>query len=95
MNRERLRDAAREYLGKGFSVLPLDDGKVPTVPSWTPYQSKPMEPQDVDGIFRKHSVQGVGIICGKVSGNLEVVDVDSKHIEGAGEKPTDEEKEQF
>jgi hypothetical protein len=80
-------DTAVAMLQAGFSVLPCnhhdkfhngDDPKKPTVNSWTPYQKKPM----VLAAAKKHFVNGVsiGVICGKVSGNLECLDFDQPDL---------------
>ena len=85
--RNNVYDSAVAMLQAGFSVLPCnhhdkfhngDDPKKPTVNSWTPYQKKPM----VLAAAKKHFVNGVsiGVICGKVSGNLECLDFDQPDL---------------
>jgi len=74
---DTIKERAKELINHGFSVLPLE-GKKP-VPgfSWKEYQSRVMGEQDVDTHFS--TANGLGVICGKVSGNLEVLDFDLKH----------------
>lgn len=106
-----IQDKGKEYLGYGLSILFLREEKTvkegktvllrkrPAVSTWTPLQSKPLDADEIDLLFKKHTVRrsyqdqktgeigikfisdpvGVGIITGAVSGNLEVVDVDTKH----------------
>lgn len=68
---------ARQYLAAGLSVLPADrERKHPAIPSWKEFQTRlPME-REVDSWFRA-SDGAVCVICGKVSGNVEVIDFDN------------------
>ena len=83
----KVYDSAIAMLSAGFSVLSCnhhdkyhdgDDPKKPTVHSWTPYQKKPMTTTEA----KKRFVSGVsiGVICGKVSGNLECLDFDDPEL---------------
>ena len=74
-----LTDKAKEYLGYNLSVIPTKEDKRPALPSWSPYQSERMNTDQVGGFFSGVNIKGLGIICGAVSGNLEVIDVDTKH----------------
>jgi len=82
-----IREAALSLLHNGFSVLPCnhhdkfhvgDNPKKPTVFSWAPYQKKTMNLTEA----KMHFVDGVsiGVICGKVSGNLECLDFDQPDL---------------
>lgn len=70
--------AADMYLSRGLSILPTTTGKKP-MGEWKKFQSKRMQPEEVQNYFNSEKVEGIGIICGKVSGNLEVIDVDCKY----------------
>ena len=74
-----LTDKAKEYLGCELSVIPTKEDKLPALPSWKPFQSQRMNKDQVGGFFTGANINGLGIICGAVSGNLEVIDVDTKH----------------
>jgi hypothetical protein len=66
--------AARFYAALGMSVLPCT-GKKPSI-GWAAFQQRPAT---AETITRWHDVgllENVGIICGKVSGNLVVMDLD-------------------
>ena len=67
---------AKQYLSWGLSVIPTREDKRPTI-SWKPYQTERLQPEEADKVF--DGVKGIAIITGEVSGNLEVVDVDTKH----------------
>lgn len=72
----KLKDKAREYLRYGLSVIPMNKDKTP-LSTWAEYQTKPLEATTVDKVFT--GAKGIGIICGAVSGDLEVIDVDCKY----------------
>lgn len=78
-------DIASSYLRAGFSVLPIkgDGSKSPCVASWEPFQEQRAEIADLSSLFRANGRPvGVGIIGGKVSGNLEVLDIDDPELVG-------------
>lgn len=67
--------AAGKYLALGLSVLPLH-GKTPAV-AWGGYQRQHVSPAALRRWARRGLFGNVGIVCGKVSGNLVVLDFDS------------------
>jgi len=72
----KITDKAKEYLGYSLSVMPTTKDKTPQG-SWKAYQTTRLKEAEVDKVFAK--AQGLGIICGAVSGGLEVIDVDCKY----------------
>lgn len=72
-----LQHAAINYLIKGYSVIPLIGKKC--VIYWTLYQQQ----RATAGELRLWEAQGqfknLGLVCGKVSGNLVVIDLDGAH----------------
>ena len=69
--------AAQSYCNE-FSIIAVDGGKKPLT-KWTPYQiSKPTR-ADVTQMFTLTGARGIAVIAGRVSGNLEVIDVDCKY----------------
>ena len=66
---------ARGYSECGYSVVPIrgDGSKAPTL-SWKRYQKERISDSDIDSTFADKA--GVAIICGEVSGHLEVIDFD-------------------
>lgn len=69
-------EAAHLYAASGFSVLPTGLDKRPhRGVSWDRYKAERLRPSEVDRVFR--GAPGVAVICGKVSGNLEVLDFDA------------------
>jgi hypothetical protein len=75
---KEIKDKAKEYLKAQLSVIPTKENKVPTL-SWTPYQSQRIKEDEVEALFSGGNVKGLAIICGAISNNLEVVDVDCKY----------------
>lgn len=85
MNKQ-LIEQAKLYLLQGLSVLPtcLDRrnpaSTIPKTPAvtWSHLQDKPYSIEEVESVFSSSRVLGIGIIGGRVSGGLEVIDVDTK-----------------
>lgn len=73
-----LRDSAELYLGLGLSVVPLQEDKRPATKEWKSLQTQRLQPSELETYF-KPSVPSIGIVCGAISGGLEVIDVDIKH----------------
>jgi len=71
-----LIDTAKEYTEGGLSVIPIrpDGSKAPSV-DWKQYQEAPPTLKELPNLF-KNGV-GVGVVCGSVSGGLEVLDFES------------------
>lgn len=78
---EILIKAAKEYASLGLSVIPVKSDKSPAIKSWLPYQKRRMQNREIEKYFSKPSAEGVAIITGFISGNLEVIDVDLKNDE--------------
>jgi hypothetical protein len=71
-------EAAKIYLARGWSVLPLRPrDKRPLIP-WTLLQTQRASATDVEQWFKKGPDANIGIVTGEVS-NLIVLDVDPKH----------------
>ena len=69
--------AARRYVAAGLSVIPIktDGSKAPAV-SWKPYQKRLPTDQELQQWFGADQPVGMAVVCGGVSGNLEVLDFD-------------------
>jgi hypothetical protein len=62
---------AKEYYQSGLSIIPIGEKKLP-IGSWKKNQTELIEPAFTSCI-------GIGIVCGKVSGGVECIDIDSKY----------------
>ncbi|HKK14739.1 MAG TPA: bifunctional DNA primase/polymerase [Gammaproteobacteria bacterium] len=70
--------AARTYLERGWSVVPVrPGGKRPLLP-WEAYQHRLAAPEEAAAWFRRWPDAAVGVVTGAVSG-LVVLDVDPRH----------------
>jgi len=80
--------SAKDYVAAGLSVIPIssDGSKTPDMDclrrtgkkkaAWKPFQSQPPTQEQLDRWFQGNDLAGIGIVCGKVSGGLEVLDFD-------------------
>lgn len=66
----------RSYLSSGLSIIPIkrDGSKMPMV-EWGPYQSRIANEEEL-AQWIAWTVTGWGLVCGAVSGNVEVMDFD-------------------
>lgn len=75
-----LAQAAHRYADAGLSPLPTTrkgDAKGPALPSWKRMQSAIASHEELDRWYADGSTaNSVGIVCGAVSGNLEMIDFD-------------------
>lgn len=70
--------AATTYVSLGFSVIPVvaDGSKRPATP-WSIYQRRAPEPEELHRWFASTDApHNMGVVCGMVSGGLEVLDFD-------------------
>lgn len=68
-------EAALKYASCGMSVIPLV-GKKPSISSWSPFQTRAASFGMIHGWEARELLKNVGIVCGKVSQNLVVIDCD-------------------
>jgi hypothetical protein len=71
-------DAALDYLGHGWSVIPVEPrGKKPLL-AWTEFQNRRPRPEEVLAWFDRHPRANLAIVTGALSG-VVVVDIDPGH----------------
>ena len=71
-------ETAKSYLAAGLSVLPaVKARKCPFVGRWKTWQERLPTPVEVSAWFANPH-DAVCLVCGKVSGNLEIIDFDHK-----------------
>lgn len=69
--------AAREAYGAGLCVVPpAEDGSKRPLSAWKDYQTERPSPDTMREWYGPCA--GVGLVCGSVSGNLEVLDFDTR-----------------
>lgn len=75
--------AALAWYDAGCSIIPIRaDGTKKPVGEWKPQMSKRFERPWISGHFRNNPEQGIGIICGQVSGNLEMLELEGRACNG-------------
>ncbi|NLD38017.1 MAG: hypothetical protein GX654_14210 [Desulfatiglans sp.] len=71
---KNILNAALTYRDAGLSVIPCNRDKTPALGSWTEYQDRIAAPKECQQWFRQE--QQIAVICGRVSGALEIIDFD-------------------
>lgn len=69
---------ALEYSRRGLSVVATDALKQSLV-KWKDFQNVIASPEQISRMFDHPAAHGLAIITGAISGNLEVIDIDSKY----------------
>lgn len=79
LGQEPIAQAARIWAENGFSVVPIraDGTKRPAV-EWRLRQSEALSPQNAEAIFSNYPGMGIGIVCGRVSGNAEMTELEGR-----------------
>ncbi len=75
---ESLLEAALLYKDWGYSVIPVGENKRPPL-QWKKFQKERMNERAIFRYFNSPFVQGVGIVCGDISGQFEALDFDDKN----------------
>ena len=73
-----LLKSAKQYLKAGISVIVTDNTKRSLKP-WKQYQKELIAPAQLEEELKAPRAAGIAIVCGSVSGGLEVIDVDLKY----------------
>jgi len=73
-----LLQSAKSYANKGLSVISTDNSKT-SIFAWKKYQNNIATESELEQMFNTPKAKGIAVICGAVSGNLEVIDVDCKY----------------
>ena len=67
---------AKKFTRSGMSVIPIVRATKRPAGAWARWQGE--IPKDLD-LIAFESAEGIGVVCGRVSGGLEVLDFDAKH----------------
>lgn len=70
--------AAAFYLNNGLNVIVTNNVKQ-SLYDWKKYQSEMITIDEVNRQLTHKAAQGMAVICGAISGNLEVIDIDLKY----------------
>jgi len=76
----KILKTALEFAAEGISVVPVatDGSKRPGINSWKEYQQRRATPDELLAWFQ--NAEGVGVICGAVSGNLEMLELEGRAV---------------
>jgi len=74
----KLLTAAYEYITNGICVIPTNDSKIPCF-EWKKYHNDIITIEEAEQGFELTYAKCLGVVCGKSSGNLEVIDIDTKY----------------
>lgn len=76
-----LLNAALGFLASGCSIVPTrSDGSKAPIGSWKKWQSEKPTAAQVAEWFSDPKVQGFGVVTGKVSGNLELLELEGRAV---------------
>lgn len=78
MKKNQLLIAAYEYINNGICVIPTNENKIPCI-EWKKYQDIIITLEQAEEGFDKPYAKSLSVVCGKSSGNLEVIDIDTKY----------------
>lgn len=82
---KKILDSAQQYAASGLCVIPIraDGSKRPALDAWKEFEQRPPNADKLRRWFGRNQRIGLGIVCGQVSGNLEVIDIDDPEIASA------------
>lgn len=85
-------DQVTAYLTEGISVIPIRDkdeefkGEIKTKKSpygkWEKYQNEIIKKEELWFLLERYNTSAIATVCGRVSGNMEAVDIDVKWMPG-------------
>lgn len=78
---DQILTTALRFAAAGICAVPVanDGSKRPGLSSWTTFQKRKPTPEELMEWFSKKQ-DGVGIICGAVSGNLEMLELEGRAV---------------
>lgn len=75
-----LYQVAKQYIEIGLSVIPLKPQSKSPITSWKEYQERLTKEEELHDWFYNQPGLNIGIVCGKVSNNLVVLDFDNEEV---------------
>ena len=78
MKEPNAEEAARSYLARGWSVVPVQGRSKRPLIKWEPLQHSRAKDKDLEAWFRRWPDANVALVTGEISG-LVVLDVDPRH----------------
>ena len=82
---ENIWQEAEKWIAAGLSIIPVKaENKRPAIAQWKTFQSRIIDKEYLWEEIGKSSNPALAVVCGRVSGNLELIDVDTKHFSEGG-----------
>jgi hypothetical protein len=78
VSKNQLLIAAYEYISNGICVIATGRNKIAFLP-WKQYQEKCIDIAGIEEHFEDNRAYALAVVCGKPSGNTEVIDIDGKY----------------
>jgi putative DNA primase/helicase len=79
----RLSDVAKMWQSSGVSIIPIGTGKAAAV-RWKPYQLRIPDLGEINDWWGNGGGYGIALVCGAVSGNLEMTEIEGRALSSAG-----------
>src|SRR5437867_1886891 len=73
-----INEAIHEYMGRGWSIIPIRTGDKRPLVRWEEFQHRHPSETEARGWFREWPEAGIGVVTGVISG-LVLVDIDARH----------------
>ena len=67
-----------KYLDLGINTIAINDNKQAIYP-WKRFQTEKITAEELERQLSDSRAKGIAIICGAISGGLEVIDIDTKY----------------
>src|SRR6266540_3850810 len=81
MNGPKLLPAAFPWTQAGYSVVPTrTDGSKAPAAFWKQYMTTPADPEQIKVWLSNGAYDGIGLVCGAVSGHLEMFELEGRAV---------------
>lgn len=75
-----MKEFVNWYLSQGFNIIPIRYGEKRPLIEWKPFQTRRVSQQEIEQYFFSRPYINVGVVCGKTSGNLVIIDFDKPEV---------------
>lgn len=75
----RFKKTIDDLMSNDIQVIPVNQNKTPALPSWKKFIGLERVNYDIKKYFKSHT-EGIALLCGKSSKNIEVLDIDIKYF---------------
>lgn len=68
------------FIDKGASVIPLKKNDKKPAIKWKKYTEQKLTKEEIEEVLQKEDSKNIGIVCGEISDNLLVLDIDKEEL---------------